>query len=37
MAEVLSNKILASTYSPNCDISTIGGRGLNYSVREGKR
>ena len=32
-----SNKKLASTYSPGFDPSTIGGAGLNCSVRNGKR
>ena len=32
-----SNKKLASTYSPRFDPSTIGGAGLNCSVRNGKR
>ena len=31
------NKILASTYSPEFELSTIGGAGLNFSVRDGKR
>ena len=31
------NKILASTYSPEYELSTISGAGLNCSVREGKR
>ena len=33
----LYNKNLASTYSPEFELSTIGGAGLNYSVRDGKR
>jgi hypothetical protein len=35
--EVNYNKKLASTYSPGFDPSTIGGAGLNCSVRNGKR
>ena len=27
----------AATYSPNWCVSTIGARGLNFSVRNGKR
>ncbi len=27
----------AATYSPNWCVSTIGARGLNFSVRDGKR
>jgi hypothetical protein len=31
------SKDLASTYSPEFELSTIGGAGLNCSVRDGKR
>ena len=34
---LLCNKNVAFTYSPGFEPSTIGGSGLNFSVRNGKR